>query len=296
MTQRWVGVGMGLKTWLVAGSAGLSLSWAGYAQDVRQPAAAAGEEPKAGAADRPGSGTSIDLSRVFDQLDRDSSGTITLDEIPESLRDRVRPLFERLGTDTITRADLARLNTSRREVTRSLPSVRGPAIFRVLDENGDGRISRQELSRAADRFDELDEDGNGAITIDELFALPGGDVGSRENASHAAARTSQPRPRTSPEGDAAAADGAAGDGATGTAAKPAQTPAGSGDRDLGARLFQRYDRDRDGRLSRDEAPATLRRNFERFDADGDGQVTREEFAAVVAAVRESTDEDEADQR
>ena len=279
--------------WIVAGCAGLSLNSPGYAQEAREPAAAAGEKPGTEADDRPVPRTSIDLSRVFEQLDRDSSGTITLDEVPESLRDRLRPLFERLGTDTITREDLARLNTSRREVTRSVPAVRGPAIFSVLDENGDGRISRQELSRAAEKFDELDADGNGAITAEELFAMPGGDVGPRDAGPRdAAPRTSQPRPRTSPEGAAAAADEAAGNGANGAAGEPAQPPAASVNRDLGARLFQRYDQDGDGRLSRDEAPAALRENFERFDADGDGQVTREEFSAVVAAVRESGDEDE----
>ena len=278
--------------WLVAGCAGLAVGWPGYTQETGKRAAATGE--KQTPADlRPVPRTSIDLSRVFGQLDRDSSGTITLDEVPESLRDRLRPLFERLGTDTITRADLARLNTSRREVPRSVPVVRGPAIFRVLDENGDGRISRQELSRAAERFDALDEDGNDAITLDELFAQPGGDVGSRAaGPGNAVPRASQPRPRTSPEEDTAAADTAAGNDASGTSIKPAQTPAGSMDRNLGARLFQRYDQDGDGRLSREEAPAALRQHFERFDADGDGQVSREEFAAVVAAVRESGDEDE----
>lgn len=47
-------------------------------------------------------------------------------------------------------------------------------------------------------------------------------------------------------------------------------------------LFDRWDRNRDGRLSRDELPDTLRPNFPRVDANGDGFLSREEHQAFVA--------------
>jgi acetyl esterase/lipase len=47
-------------------------------------------------------------------------------------------------------------------------------------------------------------------------------------------------------------------------------------------LFDRWDRNRDGRLSRDELPDNLRPNFPRVDTNGDGFLSREEHQAFVA--------------
>jgi len=44
-------------------------------------------------------------------------------------------------------------------------------------------------------------------------------------------------------------------------------------------IFNRLDKNHDGKLSRDELPEPMRRNFDRVDADGDGAITREEDAA-----------------
>lgn len=44
--------------------------------------------------------------------------------------------------------------------------------------------------------------------------------------------------------------------------------------------FDRWDLNRDGKVSREELPEPLRRNFERADANGDGFLSREEDAAI----------------
>ncbi len=46
-------------------------------------------------------------------------------------------------------------------------------------------------------------------------------------------------------------------------------------------LFDRWDRNRDGRLSRDELPDNLRPNFPRVDADGDGFLSRDEHETFL---------------
>lgn len=54
---------------------------------------------------------------------------------------------------------------------------------------------------------------------------------------------------------------------------PAQSPAQS--------RFDQWDKDKDGKLSREELPDQARRNFDRVDKDGDGAISREEDAAVT---------------
>ncbi|HUG94426.1 MAG TPA: EF-hand domain-containing protein [Planctomycetaceae bacterium] len=258
---------VGLALW---GSAGRTLaqesdSASGRAGDLRS-------RPAETPAGRPAvpAGRSAERARLFEQLDRDGDGRLTLDELPDAYRERVRPLFERLGTDAITPADFDRLNEPPGQRAARPPGFRGPAIFRALDEDGDGRISREELSRAGEWFDELDLDGNGVLTPDELFALPGGAI-----------EPARPTPEPG-----------TGIPATTPTTVPAPTRAASGgplppDGDLADRLFQRYDRDRDGRLSSEEAPAALRRHFERFDADGDGQIDAAEFRDVATRIESS---------
>jgi len=55
---------------------------------------------------------------------------------------------------------------------------------------------------------------------------------------------------------------------------------GAQDQDRGASRFERWDKNRDGRLLPDELPAALRKNFSRVDRDGDGAISREEDAAI----------------
>ena len=50
--------------------------------------------------------------------------------------------------------------------------------------------------------------------------------------------------------------------------------------DAAGRLFDALDKNKDGKLSRDEFPAPLQVAFERMDANGDGFVTPEEEAAA----------------
>ncbi|MDP4582832.1 MAG: alpha/beta hydrolase fold domain-containing protein, partial [Verrucomicrobiales bacterium] len=48
----------------------------------------------------------------------------------------------------------------------------------------------------------------------------------------------------------------------------------------GPSRIERWDRNGDGKLSREEVPEPLRKNFDRVDKDGDGFVSKEEDAAI----------------
>lgn len=65
--------------------------------------------------------------------------------------------------------------------------------------------------------------------------------------------------------------------AAGCLAVAAQGPAPGGPLDW----FERWDRDGDGRWSRDELPERFRERFDRIDRDGDGYVSRAEHAAAL---------------
>ncbi len=70
--------------------------------------------------------------------------------------------------------------------------------------------------------------------------------------------------------------------AGGAAAGWAQSPAGRGDRPFDP--FKQFDRNADGRLSKDEMPPKMVENlFGRIDKDGDGAITREEDEAFQRA-------------
>jgi Ca2+-binding EF-hand superfamily protein len=61
-----------------------------------------------------------------------------------------------------------------------------PAIFRKLDTDQDGMISKEELAKAAERFDELDTNQDGGLDPRELFGPPPGGQRGRRGESYAA--------------------------------------------------------------------------------------------------------------
>jgi Ca2+-binding EF-hand superfamily protein len=126
----------------------------------------------------------------------------------------------------------------------------GPALFSLLDTDGDGRISRAEFAAAEESLRCRDFADNGMFTPEELLAGP--------------------------------APAEKRDGARASAAGPVLLvdPSASADKLIESLLF-RYDRDRDGRLSYDGQPAELRfptSDIARFDTNHDQLLDRTELA------------------
>uniref|UniRef100_A0A7C2PCM6 EF-hand domain-containing protein n=1 Tax=Schlesneria paludicola TaxID=360056 RepID=A0A7C2PCM6_9PLAN len=203
----------------------------------------------------PGGRGQFDPGQLFQRFDANSDGKLTRDEIPEPMRERFAQVFERLGRDALTREDFA-------EATRQVFGQGGrpdgnrpgdgpmggrpPVFFRLVDTDGDGRLSKDELARAADKFAELDRNSDGAIDPSELFGGP------PPGMAFGGGRPDMPRPDGRPLPDG-----------------PGSNP-----------FFARMDQNGDGKISREEAPERMRDGFDRMDRNGDGYLTQEELQAA----------------
>jgi Ca2+-binding EF-hand superfamily protein len=124
-------------------------------------------------------------------------------------------------------------------------------LFRQLDANGDGFVVAKEIEKSKLRlFDRMlrtgDRNDDGRLTPAEF--------------------TASLTPPADPKQRVGLAGGLAGDGRA------------------VEKLFEQLDQDRDGKLSKDEAPPRLRQSFARHDRNGDGGLDRAEIGRAFAAM------------
>jgi Ca2+-binding EF-hand superfamily protein len=126
------------------------------------------------------------------------------------------------------------------------------ALFARLDQNKDGVLSRAELMAAPARLHPLDINGDDLIQEDELAPR-----GAYPVFTFRSATDEQPVPKTFP-----------------FAILPNDSPATK----LAGEIRNRYDRDKDGKISRAELPLDKGR-FKQLDADGNGNLEASELAS-----------------
>jgi Ca2+-binding EF-hand superfamily protein len=213
----------------------------------------------------------------FDYLDRDGDGRLSEAEFrmapsPEQVREQWRSgLYPRLGVagadfraaDTdrdgfVSRAELERyyrlggagpLTAVKAEVRDGTADALTSALFKLLDRDGDGRLSKAELANAAKVLRQVDANEDELIVPEELLTT----------------RVAEGPPRAESESPLFVV--MPGDRA-GQAAELARA------------LLKRYDRDGDGRLSAAEACLSPER-FAALDTDGDKHLSATELAALL---------------
>jgi Ca2+-binding EF-hand superfamily protein len=225
----------------------------------------------------------IDPKRIFEMLDKNKDGKLTADEVEK--RPRIKALFERSGKDEMTLDELtAALQGANRakkaanktakdaakkaakngtlqasksksdEMTENAESSSHglPAFAKLLDTNHDGRLSREELSKAAELFDRLDRNHDGFLDAKELSEMP--------------AVTSTDEPAITP-----------GAPAFGRLRRRGGNPQAG----KLAQIFQKADTDGDGKLSMEEAPPFLKKQFSKIDTNGDGFIDKGELEVWI---------------
>jgi arylsulfatase A-like enzyme len=123
-----------------------------------------------------------------------------------------------------------------------------PGFVSRLDRDGDGKVSRKEFDGPVEAFDRLDANQDGFLTDNE------GPLGP-------------------PPGERAPPPGAGPEQAPRRAMTPRQGPGNAGT----PPFLQRFDRNRDGKVTREEFDGPARR-FTTLDRDGNGSVSKDEAA------------------
>lgn len=259
---------------------------------------------------RPGGQGRPSPEEMFKRMDANGDGKVTASEVPEQARRMVQGMLQRAGKGpdgALTLEDVSRAMAQfrgqgqgdrpqgDRPPGQGRPGEgrpgegrgqQGPAFFRILDANRDGRLSREELSKAVSLIDELDQNGDGQLEGRELFGAPPGGGrpgdgpprdGDRPRRPDGEGRPAERPQRAASEGDRPRRPESESD-----------RPQSDRPRNSGSNIeenFKRLDENGDGAVSKEEAPARLKENFSRVDTNGDGKVTLEELRKVFERAR-----------
>jgi Ca2+-binding EF-hand superfamily protein len=183
------------------------------------------------------------------------------------------------------------------------------SFFREMDKDGDKAISKEEAGERWERLGKLDKDGDGKLTMQEMMAgrpdggRPKGDGGPEGGPKG-------PPPGGGPEEMFKRAD-KNNDGKISKDEVPAEAwerlgkldkdndgavskeearaggpgaggPGGSGGPGRGGpEMFARADKNKDGKLTKDEVPEGAWERMSKLDKDGDNAVSKEEMAAMM---------------
>jgi len=265
--------------WFTAAAALLLVAATTFAQPPGGPGAGRGHAGQLSAA------------KLIERLDANKDGKLEKDELPERLADKLmRADADADGAITKDELDHAREKLGGRPGgPGGPPSI--DELLKALDRNGDGVLTQDEVpEKLAMRIAAADANGDGKITKEELEQAraarhgtgePGGPpsidtIFERLDANKDGKLTKDELPEKAAE-RVMKAD-ADGDGAvTKEELEAARARMGG---QIADKLFERFDANKDGKLTKDEVPEKAAERVMKADADGDGAVTKDELQAA----------------
>jgi Ca2+-binding EF-hand superfamily protein len=215
---------------------------------------------------------------LFGVLDANQDGLIASSEVTGSQRiwfTRALRVADTDGDERLTQKELDRALTD--PEPRSAPAGRfggrrRPPNPQQLDRNNDGMITVDEVpGRGKQRFQEmLTRTGQDSISVDNMTRMMGRERGSRSQGLKSSDRkAAEMKDSGEKEADKRPGRQRKGNQKTGQG-QPRRS-----------RLFDRFDKNKDGRMTRDESPERLRSSFDRLDTNGDGVLTPPELQAAA---------------
>ena len=113
----------------------------------------------------------FDIAAMFARWDADNSGTVSLAELPEPMRDRMRRIYEDLGKDALTLEEWQRASRA----AAQFDSEQFANMLRRMDRNADGKLSLSEIpedqrARFQGMFDRLGVDEIELSEVGQRFA------------------------------------------------------------------------------------------------------------------------------
>jgi Ca2+-binding EF-hand superfamily protein len=198
-----------------------------------------------------------------------ASGSFGQEKSPARIRSDLRVLAEQPAAEQPATGDRIRRRALLDYIARAFPpfvitagsapgAAAAPALFGLLDADGDGRLSRGELAAAERRLAVRDFDDDQLISERELIVDP------TQQASGFAANRGQPSPPPDPV----------------LLLSPAAAP-----QSIATAILRRYDQNGDGRLSMNAEPTEIslpEAVAARLDVNGDGNLDAVELAALAA--------------
>lgn len=139
----------------------------------------------------------------------------------------------------------------------------------ALDTDGDGQLSAKEIENAVTALKTLDKNEDGKLDADELRPR----FGRRPDGQPGGGRGFRRPDGDRPEGAARERD----------PARPGNAE------EMLARMLS-FDKNEDGKLTKDELPERMQGMIARGDTNGDGAIDKEELAKLVESLRERGDE------